>query len=96
MDDLSKSEEYFRRAKDRKGDMKLLIRGLLHLVKYLSPVSGREAKRSEELLNKAWKYFGEKSIKNTAEAMWLVSKGLKQSRLKEKAAERRAKKEEDA
>ena len=75
--DLSRSEEYFRRSKDRGGDSKLLARGLLHLVKHLEPTSGRDFNRAKELLNRAWKYNGASSMKNIAEAMHLITRGMK-------------------
>ena len=77
MDDLSKSIEFFRRAKDRGGDTKLLAKGLLHLIKHTEPARDREQKKAEDLLNKAWKYAGQSSLKNIAEALYLVTKGMK-------------------
>lgn len=82
-DDLSRSVEYFRRAKDRGGDEKLLARGLLHFLKHLQDSSwtelkkGRDIRRAEDLLDKAWKVSGTSSLKKTAEALYLFTKELK-------------------
>lgn len=77
MADINRAEEYFRRAKDRGGDEKLIARGLLHLTKHLNLTEGRDLKRAQQLLDRAWKSTGTTSRKMTAEAMWLVAKGLK-------------------
>ena len=69
MADINRSEEYFRRAKDRGGDEKLIARGLLHLTKHLGFTEGRDFKRAEQLLDRAWKSTGTASKKKIAEAM---------------------------
>ena len=77
MADISRSMDYFRRAKERGGDEKLIARGLLHLTKHLGLTEGRDFKRAQELLDRAWKTSGSTSRKKTAEAMFLVAKELK-------------------
>ena len=77
MADINRSEDYFRRARDRGGDEKLIARGLLHLTKHLGLTEGRDFKRAQELLDRAWKKMGTTSRKLTAEAMFLVARELK-------------------
>ena len=77
MADIQRSEDYFRRAKDRGGDEKLLARGLLHLIKHLELTEGRDFGRANELLDRAWKKAGSSNRKLTAEAMFLVARELK-------------------
>jgi hypothetical protein len=85
MADINRAEDYFRRSKDRGGDIKLLARGLLHLVKHLGLEEGRDFGRAQELLDRAWKQTSEASNrKNTAHAMFLVARGLKGEKRKEK------------
>ncbi len=80
MSDIDRSHDYFRRSKDRGGDDKLIARGLLHLVKHLGMTEGRDFKRAEQLLDRAWKSTGTTSRKKTAEAMFLVTRELKKSK----------------
>lgn len=77
MADIDRSQDYFRRSKDKNGDEKLLARGLLHLVKHLGLDKGRDFKRAQELLDQAWKTSGTTSRKKTADAMFLVARELK-------------------
>lgn len=77
--DISRAEQYFRRAKDRGGDTKLIARGLLHLVKHLELIAGRDSQRAKELLDRAWKQTGTAVDKKIAEAMWLITKELKKT-----------------
>lgn len=77
MADIQRSEDYFRRAKDRGGDDKLLARGLMHLIKHLEMTEGRDFGRANELLDRAWKKTGTTNRKLTAEAMFLVARELK-------------------
>lgn len=77
MADINRAEDYFRRSKDKNGDEKNLARGLLHLVKHLGLDKGRDFKRAQELLDRAWKTSGTSSRKKTAEAMFLVARELK-------------------
>lgn len=79
MADINRAEDYFRRSKDKNGDEKNLARGLLHLVKHLGLDKGRDFKRAQELLDRAWKSSGTTSRKKTAEAMFLVARELKAS-----------------
>ena len=76
MSDIKRSEDYFRRSKDKNGDEKNLARGLLHLVKHLGLDKGRDFKRAQQLLDQAWKTSGTSSRKKTAEAMFLVAREL--------------------
>jgi hypothetical protein len=75
--DIGRAEDYFRRAKDKNGDEKLLARGLLHLVKHLGMAEGRDFKRATELLERAWKTSGAAGRRKTGEAMMLVARELK-------------------
>ncbi len=77
MADIDRAQDYFRRSKDKNGDEKLLARGLLHLVKHLGLDKGRDFKRAQELLDRAWKISGVSSRKKTGEAMFLVARELK-------------------
>ena len=77
MADIDRAGDYFRRSKDRGGDEKLLARGLLHLTKHLGLEGGRDLKRAQELLDRAWKSSGSTSLRKTAEALFLVSRELK-------------------
>jgi hypothetical protein len=77
MADIDRAQDYFRRSKDKNGDEKLLARGLLHLVKHLGLDKGRDFKRAQELLDRAWKISGASSRKKTGEAMFLVARELK-------------------
>lgn len=77
MADIDRSQDYFRRSKDKNGDEKLLARGLLHLVKHLGLDKGRDFKRAQELLDQAWKISGARSRRKTADAMFLVARELK-------------------
>jgi hypothetical protein len=77
MADIDRAQDYFRRSKDKNGDEKLLARGLLHLVKHLGLDKGRDFKRAQELLDRAWKTSGTPSRKKTGEAMFLVARELK-------------------
>jgi len=77
MADINRSEDYFRRAKDRGGDEKLIARGLLHLTKHLGLTGGRDFSRAQQLLDRAWKISGSSSRKLTAEAMYYVARELK-------------------
>ncbi len=77
MADIQRSMDYFRRSKERGGDEKLIARGLLHLIKHLGLTGGRDFKRAQELLDRAWKTSGSTSRKKTAEAMFLVTRELK-------------------
>ena len=76
MSDIKRSEDYFRRSKDKNGDEKLLARGLLHLVKHLGLDKGRDFKRAQQLLDQAWKTSGVASRRKTGEAMFLVAREL--------------------
>jgi len=78
--DITRSENYFRRAKDRGGGEKLIARGLLHLTKFLELTEGRDLKRAQQLLDLAWKTSGAASRKKTAEAMYLVARELKKKK----------------
>ena len=78
MDDLSKSVEFFRRAKDRSGDTKLLAKGIFHLVKHLG--LAEDQKKPYDLLTKAWKYAGALSLRNIAEALYLITKEIKKDK----------------
>jgi len=77
MADIDRAQDYFRRSKDRGGDEKLLARGLLHLTKHLGLTEGRDLKRAQEKLDRAWKTSGSTSRKLTADAMFLVARELK-------------------
>jgi hypothetical protein len=85
MADINRAEDYFRRSKDKNGDEKMLARGLLHLVKHLGLDKGRDFKRAQELLDRAWKTSGTTSRRKTAEAMFLVARELKASSKGKKA-----------
>lgn len=76
MSDISRSEDYFRRAKDKNGDEKLIARGLLHLVKHLDLDKGRDFKQAQQLLDQAWKTSGTTGRRKTAHAMYLVAREL--------------------
>lgn len=76
MSDISRAEDYFRRAKDKNGDEKLIARGLLHLTKHLGLDKGRDFKRAQQLLDQAWKTSGTTGRRKTAEAMFLVAREL--------------------
>ena len=80
MADIDRAQDYFRRSKDRGGDEKLLARGLLHLTKHLGLTEGRDMKRAQEKLDRAWKTSGSTSRKLTADAMFLVSRELKKKK----------------
>ncbi len=75
--DVTRANDYFRRAKDRGGDPKLIARGLLHLVKHLELEKGRDTGRAKELLDQAWKQTGNTVQKKIAEAMFLLTRALK-------------------
>jgi len=75
LSDINRAEDYFRRSRDRKGDTKLLARGLLHLIKHLGLEDGRDFKRAQELLDRAWKKSG--SDRQISDAMFLVARELK-------------------
>ncbi len=77
MADIDRAQDYFRRSKDRGGDEKLLARGLLHFTKHLGLTEGRDMKRAQEKLDRAWKTSGSTSRKLTADAMFLVARELK-------------------
>ena len=80
MADIDRAQDYFRRSKDRGGDEKLLARGLLHLTKHLGLTEGRDMKRAQEKLDRAWKTSGSTSRKLTADAMFLVARELKKQK----------------
>jgi len=80
MADIDRAQDYFRRSKDRGGDEKLLARGLLHLTKHLGLTEGRDLKRAQEKLDRAWKTSGSTSRKLTADAMFLVARELKKQK----------------
>ena len=77
MADIDRAQDYFRRSKDRGGDEKLLARGLLHFTKHLGLTEGRDMKRAQEKLDRAWKTSGSTSRKLIADAMFLVARELK-------------------
>lgn len=80
--DINRAEDYFRRSRDRGGDEKLLARGLLHFTKHLGLTEGRDLKRAQQQLDRAWKTSGSTSRKLTAGAMFLVAKELKELKKK--------------
>jgi len=80
MADIDRAQDYFRRSKDRGGDEKLLARGLLHFTKHLGLTEGRDMKRAQEKLDRAWKTSGSTSRKLTADAMFLVARELKKQK----------------
>lgn len=80
MADIDRAQDYFRRSKDRGGDEKLLARGLLHLTKHLGLTEGRDMKRAQEKLDRAWKVSGTTSRKLMADAMFLVARELKKKK----------------
>ena len=80
MADIDRAQDYFRRSKDRGGDEKLLARGLLHFTKHLGLTEGRDMKRAQEKLDRAWKTSGSTSRKLTADAMFLVARELKKKK----------------